>query len=67
MFAGSEQRTNVGVIAKFEDMMGLSRHCPGESLIQNKAVSKKRGHAIRWYPKWPNAKDVDESLKLTVW
>jgi hypothetical protein len=40
MFAGSEQRTNVRVPAKFEDMVELSRHRPGGSLIRKKAVSK---------------------------
>ena len=63
---GSEQgRSNVRAVANFEDMVG-SRHRPEESLIRNKAVSKKRGHATRRYPEWPNANDVDESLILVA-
>ena len=65
---GSEQRqTDIRVVAKLEDMVGLLRHLPEESLIWNKATSKKRGHAIRRYPKRFDAKDVNESLTLVVW
>ena len=45
--SSEKRRTNIRVIVKFEDMVGLSRHRPRESLIRNKGASKKRGgHAI---------------------
>ena len=68
MFVGSEQRrTSINVVAKFEDMEGLSRHRPGKLLIWNKAESKKKGHAIRRDLRRPNAKDVDGNLRLVAW